>query len=88
MEDSYVWQTMHLKLKKLYRTVEVHIKNKHNIQIYHREGYPLRKQCTKSKKGRTINHCHKLEEYHKEVERNVTSDEGIKLMNQRSNETE
>lgn len=32
--------------------------------------------------------CDKLEEYHQEARSNVTSDEGIKLMKKRSNESE
>jgi len=54
----------------------------------HCEGCPMRTKCTKSKHGRTINHCFQMEEYQSEVRENVTSEEGIKLMYQRSNEAE
>lgn len=49
---------------------------------------PLRSQCTKSKTGRVINYCEELDQFHDEVKKNVQSEEGIKLMFQRSNETE
>jgi len=55
---------------------------------HHCNGCPMRTKCTKSKKGRTIIHSFQLEAYKMEVKENVTSDEGIKLMFQRSNETE
>lgn len=68
--------------RSIYKKVNTIYVNKHC------EGCPLRSQCTKSKTGRTINHCHQLEEFHKEVNNNVTSKEGIELMHKRSNETE
>ena len=49
---------------------------------------PMKSKCTKSKEGRTIVHNFQLEEYEKEVQKNVKSADGIKLMFQRSNETE
>lgn len=49
---------------------------------------PLRNKCTKSKSGRTIVHSYQMEEYQKEVKRNIRSEDGIRLMYQRSNETE
>lgn len=52
------------------------------------EGCPLRSRCTKSKSGRTINHNYQLEEYQKEVRENLESEEGKKLINKRSSETE
>lgn len=63
---------------------------KKNIKMInnHCEGCPSRSKCTKSKKGRTISYCKELNEFHEEVKRNVTSEEGIQLMFQRSNETE
>lgn len=48
----------------------------------------MKSKCTKSKEGRTIVHNFQLEEYKKEVQKNVKSADGIKLMFQRSNETE
>lgn len=54
----------------------------------HCQGCPLRSQCTKSKRGRTIRYCEELDKFHEEVKRNVQSEEGIRLMIQRSNETE
>jgi len=55
---------------------------------HHCEHCPLRSKCTKSSKGRTIIHSFQLEEYQEEVTANVTSEEGIELMHQRSNEAE
>lgn len=55
---------------------------------HHCSECPLRAKCTKSKTGRTIMHNYQLEEYKKEVRENVSSEEGIQLMYQRSNETE
>ena len=52
------------------------------------KGCPMKSKCTKSKEGRTIVHNFQLEEYEKEVQKNVKSADGIKLMFQRSNETE
>lgn len=49
---------------------------------------PLRNKCTKSKSGRTIVHSYQMEEYQKEIKRNIRSEDGIRLMYQRSNETE
>ncbi|WRK54755.1 transposase [Coprobacillaceae bacterium CR2/5/TPMF4] len=44
---------------------------------------PLRNKCTKSKSGRTIVHSYQMEEYQKEVKRNIRSEDGIRLMYQR-----
>ena len=60
--------------------------NKHYINR-HCAVCPLKSKCTKAKNGRTIVNCDKLEEYHQEVKKNVTSDEGIRLMMKRSNES-
>ncbi|WRK52623.1 transposase [Coprobacillaceae bacterium CR2/5/TPMF4] len=43
---------------------------------------PLRNKCTKSKSGRTIVHSYQMEEYQKEVKRNIRSEDGIRLMYQ------
>ncbi len=48
----------------------------------------FRNKCTKSKKGRRITYCEELDTFHREVRENVRSEEGIKLMNQRSSQTE
>ena len=48
----------------------------------------MKSKCTRSAKGRTITCCEELEAFHEEVKRNVQSEEGIKLMIQRSNEAE
>lgn len=55
---------------------------------HHCEGCPMKRECTKSKRGRTIVHSYQMEGYQKEVKKNVKSEEGIELMYQRSNETE
>lgn len=55
---------------------------------HHCEGCPMREKCTRSKNGRKITHSFQMEEYQKEVRKNVKDEEGIKLMFQRSNETE
>lgn len=62
-------------------------KNKLLINNHCKE-YPFRNKCTKSKKGRRITYCEELDTFHREVRENVTSEEGIKLMNQRSSQTE
>lgn len=49
---------------------------------------PFRNKCTKAKSGRTLTRCDKLEEYQKEVDNNLSSDEGKELMKKRSNESE
>ena len=54
----------------------------------HCEGCPFRSRCTKSRIGRSINYCKELDEFHKEVRKNVTSEEGKKLMFKRDNEAE
>ena len=54
----------------------------------HCEGCPFRSRCTKSRIGRSINYCKDLDEFHKEVRENVTSEEGKKLMFKRDNEAE
>ena len=55
---------------------------------HHCEGCPFRSRCTKSRIGRSINYCKELDEFHKEVRKNVTSEEGKKLMFKRDNEAE
>lgn len=50
----------------------------------HCEGCPLRDKCTTSKKGRIISRCQELEEFQKEVRANIETEEGKKLMSQRS----
>ena len=54
----------------------------------HCEGCPFRSRCTKSRIGRSINYCKELDEFHNEVRKNVTSEEGKKLMFKRDNEAE
>ena len=54
----------------------------------HCEGCPFRSRCTKSRIGRSINYCKDLDEFHKEVRENFTSEEGKKLMYKRDNEAE
>lgn len=55
---------------------------------HHCNECPLKSKCTKSSKGRTITHCEQLDLYQQEAKKNIKSEEGIKLMFQRSNETE
>lgn len=50
----------------------------------HCEGCALRDKCTTSKKGRIISRCQELEEFQKEVRANIETEEGKKLMSQRS----
>ena len=45
---------------------------------------PLRSRCTKARKGRTLNRSRDMEKYHKEVRKNLESEEGKKIMMQRS----
>jgi len=54
----------------------------------HCEGCPFRSRCTKFRIGRSINYCKDLDEFHKEVRENVTSEEGKKFMFKRDNEAE
>ena len=63
---------------------------RNNIKLinHHCEGCPFRSRCTKSRIGRSINYCKELDEFHKEVRKNVTSEEGKKLMFKRDNEAE
>ena len=49
---------------------------------------PLRSKCTKAKNGRTLNRSRDVEKYHKEVRENIESDEGKKIMTQRSIQAE
>ncbi|WP_416324366.1 transposase [[Clostridium] innocuum] len=44
---------------------------------------PLRSRCTKARKGRTLNRSRDMEKYHKEVRKNLESEEGKKIMMQR-----
>lgn len=55
---------------------------------HHCEGCPLRKQCTKSKKGRTIQRNRQWERYKEEVRNNLATEEGKELMKQRSIQAE
>ena len=48
----------------------------------------MRSKCTKSKKGRTLSRSHDVEKYHKEVRKNLESEEGKKIMTQRSIQAE
>ena len=61
-----------------------------NIRLinHHCEGCPFRSRCTRSKKGRSINYCRDLDNFHKEARANITSEEGRKLMFKRDNEAE
>ena len=43
---------------------------------------------TEKDSGRSVNYCKELDEFHKEVRENVTSEEGKKLMFKRDNEAE
>ncbi|WP_270640775.1 transposase, partial [Longibaculum muris] len=79
--------TFELEKETIDRQGEYERINKHYVNR-HCEGCPLRSKCTKAKNGRTLVRCDKLEEYHQEARSNVTSDEGIKLMKKRSNESE
>ena len=57
-------------------------------QNEHCESCPLRSQCTKSKNGRKLQITEKLIEYQKEVRENLSTEEGIELMKQRSIQSE
>lgn len=52
------------------------------------EGCPLRKECTKSKKGRQLHIVKQLEEFKEEVRKNMSTDEGKKLMEHRDIQSE
>lgn len=54
----------------------------------HCEGCPLRTKCTRSKYGRSLIINEKLIEYQKEVTKNLQTDQGKKLMKQRSIQAE
>lgn len=89
-EGNYICPAGHafeLEKETIDRQGEYERINKHYVNR-HCEGCPLRSKCTKAKNGRTLVRCDKLEEYHREARSNVTSDEGIKLMKKRSNESE
>ena len=64
----------------------VYARNNIKLTNHHCEGCPFRSRCTKSRIGRSINYCKELDEFHKEVRKNVTSEEGKKLMFKRDNE--
>lgn len=49
---------------------------------------PLRSQCTKSARGRTIQICHEFEDMKKEVRENMSTDHGHELMVNRSIQAE
>ena len=66
----------------------VYARNNIKLTNHHCEGCPFRSRCTKSRIGRSINYCKELDEFHKEVRKNVTSEEGKKLMFKRDNEAE
>ena len=62
-----------------------------NNEIYvneHCEGCPLRSQCTRSKDGRSVTRNHELEDFHLEVRDNMSTEEGIEIMKQRSIQAE
>lgn len=44
---------------------------------------PSKKECTRSKIGRTITYCNHLERYHEEVKRKLLSEEGKRLQRER-----
>lgn len=46
----------------------------------HCEECPLRSKCTKSRKGRRLTRCRQLNEFQKEAEENMSTEEGKKLM--------
>lgn len=54
----------------------------------HCEGCPIRSQCTRSKRGRTLMYTRKLDMYQKEVRENLETAEGKELMKQRSIQSE
>ena len=66
----------------------VYARNNIKLISHHCEGCPFRSRCTKSRIGRSINYCKELDEFHKEVRKNVASEEGKKLMFKRDNEAE
>ena len=54
----------------------------------HCENCPLRNRCTKSKRGRSLTRNHELEDFHQEVRDNMSTEEGIEIMKQRSIQAE
>lgn len=72
-------------------TIDTRGKYTKSIKHY-RNGYcakcPLRSKCTKSKNGRTLIINEKLIKYQEEVSANLSTDEGIELMKQRSVQAE
>jgi len=65
-------------------TKGVYNKEIRNYRNEHCDGCPLRKMCTRSEKGRTLQVVDKLEEYKSEVRENISTEDGRKLMIQRS----
>lgn len=65
-----------------------YIKNLETYRNHHCGDCPLRKFCTKSKKGRSIIRNRQLEKYQSEVQENLSTDEGKELMKQRSVQAE
>lgn len=59
-----------------------------NYRNEHCKECPMRKLCTRSERGRTIQITEKLEEYKEEVRSNLATKDGKKLMTQRSIQSE
>lgn len=74
--------------KETLDTRSIYPKKNKTLRNHHCQDCPMKSKCTKSKTGRTINYCEELNVFHKEVNQNVQSEEGIRLMYKRSNETE
>lgn len=62
----------------------VYPKQMETLSCDHCTDCPLKAQCTKSKDGRKINRCRQLEHFQTKAEQNMATDEGSKLMTQRS----
>ena len=69
-------------------TKGVYNKEIRNYRNEHCDGCPLRKMCTRSENGRTLRVVEKLEEYKSEVRENISTEDGRKLMIQRSIQSE
>ena len=96
MSISAIYQGKELPSTEFEFTLEketIDTRGKYTKSIKHyRNGYcakcPLRSKCTKSKNGRTLIINEKLIEYQEEVSTNLSTDEGIELMKQRSVQAE
>jgi len=59
-----------------------------NYRNEHCEGCPFRKKCTKAAKGRTAQITPALEKMHEEIDEYLKTEEGIKMLHNRSSQAE